>query len=230
MSRRTWGYALAAAILVSSFLVQIPLRRRIDRANESASLAVAAGKPGETVGISGWKLRDLSLGFDGLLADLYWTRAVQYYGRARLTKRPNYRELGRLLRIATDLDPHLLVAYRFGSIFLAERPPGGAGEPQQAMQLVQRGIVANPNYWRLWQDWGFVEYWDLHNYSVAARIFLAGSNRPGAEIWMKTLAASIAAKGGEIETSRLLWMEVYKTAANAQVRASALEHLRKLER
>jgi hypothetical protein len=227
--RRGASYAIAIGTMVVAFVIQVPLRMRIDRANESASQTATPRGASEARVISGWKLRDLSLGFDGLLADLYWTRAVQYYGRSLLSKHPSYPQLGKLLRTATDLDPHLLIAYRFGSIFLAARPPAGAGEPQQAMQLIQRGIVANPDYWRLWEDWGFIEYWDLHNYPAASRIFLAGSKRPGAEIWLKTLAASVAAKGGEVETSRLLWMEVYKTAANAQIRRSALEHLRKLD-
>ena len=74
----------------------------------------------------------LSLGYEGLLADIYWTRVVQYFGGKRLAHSTEFKLLGPLLQITTDLDPHLLIAYRFGSIFLADKPPRGAGEPLQA--------------------------------------------------------------------------------------------------
>jgi hypothetical protein len=212
--------AMLVGILVAAFFVQTLVRQRIDRGRQTSS---------ETAKVlyisSGNTLRRFSLGFDGLLADIYWTRAVQYYGRERLSQHPEYALLGPLLRITTTLDPHLLIAYRFGAIFLAARPPRGPGEPDQAMQLLRRGIVANPGYWRFWQDLGFIQYWDLHNYAAAARTFLAGSERPGAEIWMKTLAAAVAAKGGDIRTSQALWSEIYRSAGNTAIRESALKHL-----
>ena len=133
--------------------------------------------------------------------------------------------LAPLLRITTDLDPHLIIAYRFGAIFLTEKPPRGAGRPQEALQLLRKGIVANPDYWRLWQDLGFVYYWDLKDYEIAARVFQAGSERPGAFIWMKVMAAAIAGEGGAISTSRLMWTQIYRETENDQIRKSAEEHL-----
>jgi tetratricopeptide (TPR) repeat protein len=178
---------------------------------------------------SGVALRRLSLGHEGLLADIYWTRVVQYFGRKRLARSTEFELLGPLLRIATELDPHLLIAYRFGSIFLAEKPPGGAGHPEEALQLLRRGIVANPDYWRLWEDLGFIYYWDLKDYAGAARVFQAGSEQPGAMVWMKVLAAKVAGEGGELQTSQALWSEIYRHADNDQIRQSALEHLVALE-
>ncbi len=207
-----WG------ILAGAFLLQIPLRRALDQIQWSAR---------ETTLIitSGDRLRNLSLGYDGLLADVYWTRTVQYYGRERLSRHPRFEMLGSFLRITTALDPRLLPAYRFGAIFLAEKPPNGEGHPEEALQLLRRGIVANPGDWRLWEDLGFVEYWDLKNYVAAARIFRAASERPGAEPWMKALAAAVAAKGGELQTSFVLWSQTYRSTQNESIRNSALEHM-----
>lgn len=212
--------AILWLILAGAFALQVPLRHALDQMRANAGAA-----PETHYATSGEWLRRLDLGYDGLLADIYWTRAVQYYGTERLSPHPRFEQLGPLLRITTTLDPHLLAAYRFGAIFLAEKPPGGAGHPEEAMQLLRRGIVANPGAWRLWEDLGFIEYWDLRDYSAAARIFKAGSGRPGAEIWMKTLAAAVAAKGGELQTSRILWSQIYRTAQNDSIRNSALEHL-----
>jgi hypothetical protein len=154
---------------------------------------------------------------------------VQYFGRKRLAHSTEFKLLGPLLRITTDLDPHLLVAYRFGSIFLAEKQPRGAGKPLEALALLRRGIVANPDYWRLWEDLGFVYYWDLKDYAAAARAFEAGSERPGAMPWMRALAARVAAQGGQLATSRFLWSEIARQPGTQQMRKNAEEHLMALQ-
>ncbi len=206
--------------LVCALCAIVPLQRGIDQAR-SAQMRAA-----ELLYVpAGGALRRLSLGHEGLLADIYWTRVVQYFGRKRIDRSLSFDLLGPLLRITTELDPHLIVAYRFGAIFLAEKPPAGAGRPEEALQLLRRGIVANPDYWRLWQDLGFVYYWDLKDYAAAARVFQAGSEQPGAQVWMKAMAASIANEGGQLETSRLLWFEIYRQTENEQIRRSAEEHL-----
>lgn len=211
-------------LLLGAGLLTFPVRQRVDRdRGASQDVSDVLYLP------SGPVLRRLSLGHEGLLADVYWTRVVQYFGRKRLAQATRYELLGPLLRITTELDPHLLIAYRFGSIFLAEKPPGGAGKPEEALQLLRRGIVANPEYWRLWEDLGFIYYWDLKDYASAARVFRIGSERPGAMVWMKVLAATVAAQGGERQSSRLLWSEIYRHADNDQIRESALEHLAALE-
>jgi hypothetical protein len=217
-------YLIPGGILILALGLQVVLRNKLDRTQ-----AASPQTPELLYISSGDVLSRLSLGFDGLLADIYWTRAIQYYGRERLSQHPDYSLLGPLLRISTSLDPRLLVAYRFGAVFLASKPPGGAGEPDQAMQLLRRGIVANPGYWRFWEDLGFIQYWDLRDYAAAARTFQTGGQRPGVEIWMKTLAASVAARGGEVRTSQLLWAQIYRSAGNSAIRKSALEHLAALK-
>ncbi len=221
---RRGSWKIRWAILAASFLALVPLQHGIDqRLSAQRKLEESLYLP------SGNVLRRLSMGHEGLLANIYWTRAVQYFGRKRLAHATRFDLLGRLLQITTDLDPHLLVAYRFGAIFLAEKPPGGAGQPEEALKLLRRGIVANPSYWRLWQDLGFIYYWDLKDYESAARVFQTGSQRPGAHLWMRVLAASVAAEGGEIHTSRLLWSEIYRQADDDQIRKSAFEHLQALQ-
>jgi tetratricopeptide (TPR) repeat protein len=211
-------------LLALSVAALVPVQRRIDRRKGApARFAEAAYVPSSEV------LRRLSLGYEGLLADIYWTRAVQYFGRQRLARATQFELLGPMLRTATALDPHLIIAYRYGAIFLAEKSPGGAGRPDEALGLLRRGIVANPDDWRLWQDLGFIYYGDLKDYARAAQAFAMGSERPGAPLWMKAMAAVVAAQGGELETSRLLWMEMYRHPENDQLRTSALEHLAALQ-
>ena len=174
---------------------------------------------------SGKILKKLSLGHDGLMADIYWTRAVQYYGGQRRDHKTDFSMLGPLLDITVDLDPYLLVVYKFGAIFLSEPPPHGAGQPLQAVRLIQKGIAANPDEWRLRHDLGFIYYWNLKDYPAAAAAYLEGSKNPHADPWMKVMAAVILQKGGSLETSRFLWTEIYQSAEDPTIRQNALEHL-----
>lgn len=211
-------------LMVAGFLALVPLQRSID-----AELGASRTAADVLYVPSGTNLRRMCLGHEGLLANIYWTRVVQYFGRKRLDRETRFEMLGPLLRITTELDPQLVIAYRFGAIFLGEKPPWGAGEPEEALHLLRRGIVANPDYWRLWQDLGFIYYWDLKDYESAARVFRAGSERPGALVWMKVLAATVAAEGGALRTSRLLWSEIYRHADNEQIRQTARDHLAALQ-
>ena len=177
---------------------------------------------------SGKTVKKLSLGFEGLLADIYWTRAVQFYGGQRRDHKTDFALLGPLLEITTDLDPHLLIAYKFGAVFLAEASPRGAGDPQQSVRLIRKGIQANPDYWRFWGDLGFIYYQDLKDYPAASAAYLEGSKNPSAAPWMKVMAAVIAQKGGNRETSRFLWTDIHQNTEDEIIRENALAHLQGL--
>jgi tetratricopeptide (TPR) repeat protein len=178
---------------------------------------------------SGKLLKDLSLGHYGLIADIYWMRAVQYYGGKRLQNAKQYKLLEPFIDIATTLDPQLLHAYRFGSIFLSEKSPIGAEQPEKAIALLEKGIRFNPNEWQLYRDLGFVYYWYLEDYKKAAECFLEGSKNPHSAKWMKTFAAELLAKGNTRETARFLWQEVYDTSDSEPLKKNAKENLLRLQ-
>ena len=173
-------------------------------------------------------IKRLSLGYDGLLADVYWTRAVQYFGIRHALGSDQYPLLGPLLEITTVLDPHLIVAYEFGANFLAPYPPYGAGMPQRAIQLAEYGIRNNPNDWRLYYNLGFIYYLELKDYSRAADAFARGSKVPNAHPFLKVMAAQIAQHAGESQMAKLLWMAAYQSTQDRDIRANAACHLRAL--
>jgi tetratricopeptide (TPR) repeat protein len=178
---------------------------------------------------SGKLLKVMSLEYAPLMADLYWTRVVQYYGDKAVRHDPHFELLWPLLDVTTTLDPNLLVAYRFGSMFLSENAPQGAGRPDLAIQLIQRGIQANPEYWRFYEDLGFIYYFELHDYDKAAAAFLEGSKNPNAKTWMKVLAAKVSEQGDSSETSAFLWNDIYTTTTDPQMKENAATHLQLLK-
>jgi hypothetical protein len=168
----------------------------------------------------------MSMEFAPLLADVYWTRAVQYYGVKHIQKAKGLDLLWPMLDISTTLDPHLLPAYRFGAMFLGDKPPAGAGRPDLAIELIERGIRENPEYWRFYEDLGFIYYFNLKDYTKASQAFFEGSKNPQAQIWMKVMAAKIAAEGNSFTTSKFLWSEIYQSTKDEMVKKNALDHLK----
>jgi hypothetical protein len=211
-----------AVILVVCMSGTVVTVQQIDRLRPVATLEEVLYLPSPKV------LRRLSLGYTGLLADIYWTRAVQYFGR-RHAYASRFDLLAPLLDITTQLDPQLTVVYEFGSVFLAQKPPQGAGMPERAVQLVEYGIRENPNKWRLYYDLGFIHYMERKDYKAAAKAFERGSQVPGAHPWMRLLAAHMAEHGRDMATARFLWTNTYESSQDKQIRANALAHLRALQ-
>src|SRR5258707_14395531 len=133
----------------------------VARVNEPRAAALRPGP--DVLNISSARvIKKLSLGYESLMADIYWTRVVQYYGDKRHAQEEgdtseamhHYPLLDSLLDITVTRDPRLDVAYKAGAIFLAEPVPRGAGRPDKAVLLLRQGVANNPEQWRLWADLG----------------------------------------------------------------------------
>src|SRR3954447_1594107 len=192
---------------------------------------------------SGSTLRRLTTGYQALAADLYWIRAIQYYGGVKLrldktgaaTTQPgegapsDYALLYPMLDLTTTLDPHFNIAYRFGAIFLAEPRPGGAGRPDLAIKLLEKGLAARPNKWEYMQDIGFVHYWWRHDYESAASWFDKASKVDGAPWFLRSLAATTLAEGGDRQSSRTMWQAIRESAEIDWLRNDAERRLMQLD-
>src|ERR1700726_3592657 len=173
-------------------------------------------------------VKALSLEYAPLMADIYWTRVVQYFGNKQAANQVDLRLLWPLLDVTSVLDPQLMPVYHFGSTFLSDASPRGAGRPDLAVELLERGLRANPDEWRLYYDLGFVYYFDMKDYAQASAALYEGSKNPKAFIWMKAMAAKIATEGNSTETSNFLWQDVYNTTKDPLVKENALSHLQLL--
>lgn len=187
-------------------------------------------------------VRRLSAGYTTLAADLYWIRTIQYYGDAkrRITERvasggspepqpDDYALLAPLLDLTTSLDPRFNIAYRFGSLFLAEAHPGGAGRPDLAVALLEKGLRDRPDKWEYMQDIGFVYYWWRQDYRTAAQWFDRASQVPGAPWFLRSLAATTLAEGGDRRSSRIMWQSIHDSADIEWLRNDSARRLLQLD-
>ena len=222
MRSRRRTTAFAAATLLISMAASILLLHRVDEIRPRANIA-------DVLYISSPKMvKRASLGFDGLMACIYWTRTVQYFGHRHFLRSRSYNELAPLLEITTALDPRMIPAYQFGASFLAPAPPNGAGEPVRAIELLKYGIQHNPDNWHLYYDMGFVYYTELKDYKRAAQVFEQGSRVPDAHPFLKLLAAQMAEHASDYETARMLWTATYESSKESNIRQNAIEHLRSI--
>jgi hypothetical protein len=187
---------------------------------------------------SGQLASKVALEFRNLVADVYWMRAVVYYGGRRLItarqeggapRAANFDLLYPLLDLVTALDPHFKVAYRFGAIFLTEAYPSGPGRPDLAIALLERGIANDAARWEYMEDIGFVYYWWLRDFEKASAWFKRASEQAGAPSWMAPLAATTLAEGGDRRSSRFLWTQILQNTDIEWVRTNAITRLQQLD-
>jgi tetratricopeptide (TPR) repeat protein len=217
------SYGALALVLLLGFAGVWKLQKRIDAQRQAVEIE------DDQVLLRSTKLvKALSLEYAPMVADIYWTRAVQYFGNKHHLHQMDLRLLWPLLDLTSTLDPNLLPVYHFGSTFLSDAPPRGMGRPDLAVQLIERGLRANPEDWRLYYDLGYVYYFDKKDYAKASAAFYEGSKNPNAYYWMKVMAAKIAAEGDSLETSMFLWQDVYNNTKDERVRENALTHLQLL--
>jgi len=210
---------LTSLLLIGSFVSSCLVLRRVQAAYPNSSLE-------DVLFISSPQfLKRASLGYSGLLADIYWMRVVQYFGSKHLRESMQYRALAPLLDITTTLDPHLVVAYEWGSTFLQQPPPSGAGDQEAAVALVRKGIEHNPQNWHLYMTLGFIQYQGMHDYLAAAKTFEEGSRVPNAHPALKVMAAKMLTDAGSLDTARFMWQSIYDQSTDKDIRRNAQLHL-----
>jgi tetratricopeptide (TPR) repeat protein len=175
--------------------------------------------------------RRMSLGFNGLAADWYWLRSLQYVGRKALAYEGNVpldnmsalgiKSLGQMLEHATTLDPQFLAAYEFGAVVLP------SVDRDAAVRLLEKGVRENPNEWRLYHNLGYI-HWQAGRYKEAGEAYAAGARVAGAPAWMGAMAAQMEANGGGRATAREMYRRLYEESSDTQVRTLAVSRLAQL--
>jgi hypothetical protein len=221
--------ALAATFLAAAVQVQVVRERTYPPLDLDVEAVYVT---------SGSAVRRLVGAYDDLAADVYWIRAIQYYGGAkrRLSTRlalpepppmlaavesTEYSQLFTFLDITTTLDPLFEIAYRFGAVFLAEAYPAGAGRADLAVRLLEKGLVEQPDKWEYMHDIGFVHYWYEHDHRQASAWFAKAAEVPDAPIWLRGLAATTLAQGGDRQSSRTMWEAIRQSSEVDWMRATA---------
>lgn len=161
------------------------------------------------------KMCGFTLGLDGLIADWYWMRSLQYLGGKISNKEGfiniedlrefNLRLLYPYLNSATTLDPQFMAAYSFGAIVLP------AIDAEQAIAIAKKGIANNPTEWQLYQHLGYI-YWKLKRYDEAANTYEQGSLVVGSPPFMQMMSAAMKTEGGSRNNARTIYKQMIESS------------------
>ena len=182
---------------------------------------ITAANEEEHLYLNGKTVKSVSLGFNGLAADWYWMRSLQYVGGKFLKANQNIllddmsalnlKLLAPLLDAATTLDPAFIEPYEYAAIVL----PGVNVE--EAIRITNKGIAANPSAWRLYQHLGYI-YWQQRDYQKSSEVYAAGGKVSGAPRWMAEMGARMLAEGGSTEAARQMYRHLYDESNDDRVR------------
>ena len=174
----------------------------------------------------------VSLGFNGLVADWYWMRSLQYVGRKIVSvpedvpidslSQLNLKLLAPLLDTATTLDPEFADPFEYAAVVLP------AVDPDAAIRILRKGIDTNPSAWRLYHHLGYI-HWQQKDYAAASDMYRRGSELPGAPEWMAAMVAKMAAEGGSRNTAREIYKRMHEESADEKVKDMARRRLLQLD-
>jgi tetratricopeptide (TPR) repeat protein len=177
-------------------------------------------------------VRRMSLGFNGLVADWYWMRSLQYVGQ-KIIDVPveipidslgqlNLTLLAPLLETATTVDPQFREPYLYAAVVLSDV------DSERAIQIMKKGIAANPSVWRFHQHLGFI-YWKQKRFQEAGETYSQGAAIPGAPRWMEAMKAKMIADGGSRDVGREIYGRMFEQAEDAEVKEMARRRLLQLD-
>lgn len=227
MNDRTKTVSLAVVVAIG-LITTVALARFVDA--RRSPVDVSAND--ESLYLNAKTAKRISLGFNGLAADWYWMRSLQYVGRKIIEQEGNaslddlsqldLRLLAPLLENATTLDPEFLDPYEYAAVVLP------AIDVQEAIRITRKGIDANPNAWRLYQHLGYI-YWQQHDYAAAAEVYGRGAQIPGVPSWMQAMKARMAAEGGSRNTAREIYTRMFEQSVDEKVKQMAEKRLMQLD-
>ncbi|MEW6203128.1 MAG: hypothetical protein AB1546_14210 [bacterium] len=180
-----------------------------------------------------------SLGFDQIISDYFWIKAVTFSESDMIDKvliltdeqmhdalhsqvqsETGNKIVYQYLELATHFDPKFIYAYEFGGTILA-----WDGDVELANNLLERGLKENPKEWKLAYYLGFNHYFFLKNYIETIRWFKEVNKINPSKIREGTIA-SLYLFADRVDTALKLLETLYKTAKDTDTREYYAEKIR----
>lgn len=179
--------------------------------------------------------RVLAVGYQGLLSDYEFLRAITFYGDRSVNEERMSAEdwdfFAYSLDVVTDLDPYFLDPYVLGEGLLT----WDAQRFDTANALLRKGMKYRNWDWQLPYYVGFNHFYFLKDYAAGSKYLMQAAEMPGSPAFLKTLAARLAYYGGKSKTA-LLFLQQMMAQSNSetlkqrmQKRLLALERAVKIE-
>jgi hypothetical protein len=166
-----------------------------------------------------------SLGFEAILSDLHWLRAVQIAGSQDFDPSRHATLLGRLIDVVTTLDPWVDHPYRFAAIWMTD----SAKNVREANRLLERGIRHHPDDWRGYFYEGFNHFYYLGENEKAAAELEKAAALPGSPPYLGRLVARLRSENGDLDAAAIFLAEMVQDAPDERRKAQYLAALDEIQ-
>lgn len=163
----------------------------------------------------------VSLGYDQLIADVYWLAFIQYIGDGVAREKDKGPLAVPYLDLITELDPHFMQAYWFAAFVVG----GEQKSPKLAAEILERGLRENTDTWYMPFIAGINQYLYAKNEPAAARYYRMAAKYEGAPKWLERQASILEAKIPSMIKEINIWTNVYESAEESRVKEHAKERL-----
>jgi hypothetical protein len=174
---------------------------------------------------SGNFLVESTLGFREAMADYLWFRFIQYYG-AYAQGQNDFRYFELLIDGITKLDPRFDEAYYFASLVYWS----SYNDIPQSINMLKRGILANPDKAKLPFQIGFIYYVIEHDYIRASHWFEMAGRCSDSTDKESRFAAFARYRAGDDRVSLELWKNLFQTTDSPHMKELAVNMIEKLTR
>jgi tetratricopeptide (TPR) repeat protein len=167
-----------------------------------------------------------AVGFEALLSDYYWMRAVQIVGSSEGPVGRSH-QIGELIDVVTTLDPWVDHPYRFAALWMTD----DAAAVRKANELLERGIEHHPDKWLNRFHLGFNHFFYFGENEAAAEALAPAVVMPGAPRYLGRLVARLRSEagGGEIEAAATFLEELLRQNPDPYKRAEYERALDEIE-
>lgn len=152
-------------------------------------------------------LKSASLGYDQLVADIIWLRAIQVIGEKKISEE-GYNWIYHALDVITTLDPKFDYAYQVGGIVLSNF----GNKIDMSNALLEKGLKENPNVWQIPFYLGVNHFFFMDEYRKAADYVALAARIPGRPFYLPQLAATLYVTEGNPDVALEFLGRVYEEA------------------
>lgn len=138
---------------------------------------------------SGQYMKVAVLGYNNVIADLYYLKAHQYVGTQEIRK-ADYPQLYPIIDLITDLDPKFISPYMFGGLALSL----SGMHVDESILILKKAYKMDPNVWQTGFYLGFNYWYYLQEYDRAVEYTSKAASQPGAPSFLSALAANLYAE------------------------------------
>ena len=166
-----------------------------------------------------------SLGFDAVIADYYWLRAIGIVGAESGAVEQHGELIADLIDVVTTIDPWVGHPYRFAAVWLTR----DREMVERGNRLLERAISYHPLDWRNRYHLGFNYFYYLDEQLRAADVLEGAIDLEGAPNYLAPLVARLRSERGGLQVATAFLVQMIESTEDQYKKAEYLKALDEIQ-